>query len=111
MGDGQHGWAAAEWIMMMRNLFIREEGNGLVIGGGVFPEWLEEEAVIVFGPTPTTYGPVRVEIVSKAEKNTLRIEASWRGSPPPLTIAVPGCRALRLEGQEDLYLLETEIHS
>ncbi len=25
MGDGQHIWAAAEWLMLMRNLFVREE--------------------------------------------------------------------------------------
>ena len=25
MGDGQHVWAAAEWMMMMRNCFVREE--------------------------------------------------------------------------------------
>ncbi len=111
MGDGQHGWAAAEWIMMMRNLFVREEGKGLVIGGGIFPEWLEEETVIAFGPTPTPYGRVRVEITSRAEQNTLRIEAVWRRTPPVLCIAVPGYRARRLAGEEDVYLLETEIHS
>ena len=32
MGDGQHVWAAAEWIIMVRNLFIREEGNTLLFG-------------------------------------------------------------------------------
>lgn len=27
MGDGQHGWAAAEWVQLVRNLFVREEGE------------------------------------------------------------------------------------
>ena len=35
MGDGQHGWAAAEWVMMMRNCFVREEGDRLIIGSGI----------------------------------------------------------------------------
>jgi len=29
MGDGQHVWAAAEWVLMMRNCFVREEGARL----------------------------------------------------------------------------------
>ena len=35
MGDGQHAWAAAEWLLMMRALFVREEPDHLVIGAGL----------------------------------------------------------------------------
>ncbi|MEK8023577.1 MAG: hypothetical protein AAB229_07185, partial [Candidatus Hydrogenedentota bacterium] len=40
MGDGQHAWAAAEWVLAIRNCFVREEcwnqeENGLIIGAGV----------------------------------------------------------------------------
>ena len=38
MGDGQHGWAAAEWIMIIRNAFVREEHDHLVIGAGILQE-------------------------------------------------------------------------
>ena len=27
MGDGQHAWASAEWLLMMRALFVREEAD------------------------------------------------------------------------------------
>jgi hypothetical protein len=108
MGDGQHGWAAAEWILMMRNIFIREEGSWLVIGSGIFPEWLEEKGVVAFGPTPTPYGPVRVEIHCLEEKCVLNIQAAWRGKEPDLSVQVPGyrCRRVSAEGLE--FLLETE---
>ena len=56
MGDGQHGWAAAEWIMMMRNCFVREEADHLVIGSGLLPEWLESGEELFFGPTLTRMG-------------------------------------------------------
>jgi len=29
MGDGQHVWAAAEWLMIVRHCFVREEGDHL----------------------------------------------------------------------------------
>src|SRR5262249_13622410 len=40
MGDGQHLWAAAEWVLMMRNLFVREESDRLILGSGVPLAWL-----------------------------------------------------------------------
>lgn len=30
MGDGQHVWAAAEWVLMIRNCFIREEKEPII---------------------------------------------------------------------------------
>ncbi|MBP2687710.1 MAG: hypothetical protein H6Q81_2615, partial [Deltaproteobacteria bacterium] len=29
MGDGHHAWASAEWVLMIRNMFVREEGDRL----------------------------------------------------------------------------------
>ncbi|MCA1765385.1 MAG: hypothetical protein LC633_03905, partial [Desulfobulbaceae bacterium] len=29
MGDGQHGWAAAEWLMLIRNMFVMDDGDRL----------------------------------------------------------------------------------
>ncbi|HYO25414.1 MAG TPA: hypothetical protein VEQ85_10760, partial [Lacipirellulaceae bacterium] len=61
MGDGQHGWAAAEWVMMIRHLFVREEADRLIVGSGLYKEWLVDEE-ISFGPTPTPWGPVSVRV-------------------------------------------------
>jgi hypothetical protein len=90
MGDGQHGWAAAEWVMMIRNLFIREEGRKLIVGAGIFPEWLESEADIAFGPTPTPFGPVAVRIFRQGTDYCLVFDADWRNQPPPVEIRIPG---------------------
>ena len=35
MGDGQHAWAAAEWIIMLRNIFVREENDVLILCAGI----------------------------------------------------------------------------
>ncbi|HEY8961550.1 MAG TPA: hypothetical protein VIM57_05030, partial [Luteolibacter sp.] len=88
MGDGQHGWAAAEWIMMIRNCFVREEEETgeLILGSGILPEWWENGVEMCFGPTPTAWGDVAVELDSSG----LIMNASWRGSPPRVRIGVPG---------------------
>jgi hypothetical protein len=90
MGDGQHGWAAAEWVMMMRNLFVREEGHRLIVGSGLFDEWFETEEDVYFGPTLTPWGPVSVRIVRPSSDPLLSVDAHWREDPPRVDIEVPG---------------------
>ena len=90
MGDGQHGWAAAEWVMIMRNLFVREEGEDLILGSGLFPEWLESGDRLFFGPTPTPHGPVSLEIRQEGPDRVLRFEAHWRGKQPDCRVNIPG---------------------
>ncbi|HJQ82350.1 MAG TPA: hypothetical protein VJ828_20485 [Lacipirellulaceae bacterium] len=109
MGDGQHGWAAAEWVMMIRSLFVREEGNRLVVGSGLFEEWFGTEEDIYFGPTLTPWGPITVRIVQSATEPLLTIDAHWREDAPRVDVEVPGftklvdanCNsAMRLERSE-----------
>jgi hypothetical protein len=88
MGDGQHGWAAGEWIMMLRNCFVREESQPpeLVVGAGLLAEWLVPGCELSFGPTSTSWGTVTVRLLDRQ----LTIEAQWRADPAPMRIAVPG---------------------
>jgi hypothetical protein len=64
MGDGQHAWAAAEWILITRNRFFFEEDfeNALVIGAGLSPDSCGEDEEVSFGPAPTRFGPVTVSL-------------------------------------------------
>ncbi|MEO6002756.1 MAG: hypothetical protein ABIZ04_06745 [Opitutus sp.] len=90
MGDGQHIWAAAEWLMFVRNLFVREETDTLVIGSGVRPEWLRAGPA-EFGPTLTPYGTLSVRVTAEGEGVRVVMVANWRGSPPRREFRVPGC--------------------
>jgi len=92
MGDGQHAWAAAEWIMIMRALFLREEGGSLVIGSGIPGEWLERHEVLAFGPTTTPWGPAEVVIEPAGGGPAVRVHGHWRDRPPVLHARVPGFR-------------------
>lgn len=93
MGDGQHGWAAAEWILMIRNLFVREEGDALLLGSGLFPRWLEQQGEVAFGPTPTPWGPIHVRFTACSNGLLLTADAAWHGDAPELRVQVPGYRA------------------
>ena len=96
MGDGQHGWAAAEWVMIIRNLFVREEGQGLVLGSGIYPRWLDSDERLFFGPTPTPHGPVSLEIIPRGHERLLRLEAQWRGAHAECVAKIPGFETLQI---------------
>jgi len=90
MGDGQHIWAAAEWLMMIRNCFVREEPASLVIGSGVKPAWFAKSSAS-FGPTLTPWGPVSISIeATDHEATRITLDISWRAEPPGLELRLPG---------------------
>jgi hypothetical protein len=89
MGDGQHGWAAAEWVMMIRNCFVREDGDRLIIGSGLFAEWFDTDDDLVFGPTLTPWGPVTIRVAQPRSLPTLSIDVSWQGEAPRIEVMIP----------------------
>ncbi len=99
MGDGQHGWAAAEWIMMIRNLFVREEGDRLVIGSGIFQEWIDDGSSLSFGPTPTCQGAVRIRVERHSGRPAVKVEWEEGKTPGYAEIRVPGYRPAPAEPQ------------
>ncbi len=92
MGDGQHMWAAAEWALMLRACFVREEPDGLVIGAGLKPDWWRREGAEL-GRTLTPHGPVSVRVSARDSTDAaalLTVEGEWRGKRPKLDVRLPG---------------------
>ena len=90
MGDGQHVWAAAEWVMAMRNAFVREEDERLIIASGIPAAWLESGIRCSFGPAPTPWGAVTVTVQPYDEGVRIRWDADWRDGEPPLVVRIDG---------------------
>jgi len=91
MGDGQHTWASAEWVMIMRNMFVREESDRLILAGGIPESWLSGEQPLAFGPSPTRHGPVSVGIRTSRERVTVSWDAAWTRRPPKVEVDLAGC--------------------
>ena len=98
MGDGQHGWATAEWVLMMRSLFVREENGALVVGSGIPREWLKPDETIRFGPTPTPYGPMEITIEPGPDEVTASWNGAWRTETPTIDLRITGCEQMKLDG-------------
>jgi hypothetical protein len=91
MGDGQHVWAAAEWLLIIRNCFLREEEETLVIGQGIPQSWHEQQMPIRFGPAPTEFGTVTITITPQLDNcSEVKWQADWHKTKPEIKLAFPG---------------------
>ncbi|HMB74196.1 MAG TPA: hypothetical protein VKQ06_11535, partial [Gammaproteobacteria bacterium] len=100
MGDGQHGWAAAELIMMLRNSFVREEDDRLVVGAGIAPEWLNPGQRLFIGPTPTVFGDVTLTIEPTEEHVAVKLESAWRSEPREIECAIATTRPVTIDASD-----------
>jgi hypothetical protein len=101
MGDGQHVWAAAEWILMMRSCFVREEKECLVLAAGISKQWLASKQGIHFGPAATSFGDISITIEPQFREDgsthiqhMIRWQGRWHDKAPRIEVRLPGQTAL-----------------
>jgi len=92
MGDGQHVWASAEWVMVVRNMFVREEFSErmLILCSGIPPEWLKPKERISLGPVYTIYGEISVSIKVLEEHVDVSWQARWHQAAPKIEVWLAG---------------------
>ena len=96
MGDGHHVWASAEWLMMIRNWFVREEGEKLIFCGGIPKRWFNKGNLISFGPAPTAFGFVTITLTPESENEVqLTWEGVWHQAAPEIEVRLPGFDPVR----------------
>lgn len=77
MGDGDHGWAAAEFCNVLRQTIVIEEAGGLTLFQGVPSEWFTQGAVTSIHNAPTLYG----RITASLECDASGVWARWNLEP------------------------------
>ncbi|OGX58267.1 MAG: hypothetical protein A2447_02370, partial [Omnitrophica WOR_2 bacterium RIFOXYC2_FULL_38_12] len=101
MGDGQHTWAAAEWIMMLRNCFLREEGERkLILCSGLPLEWIETDQEMLFGPAPTIFGIISLKLKKANNEIFVEWQADWHKKAPTLEVNFPGMASVSVPDNE-----------
>ncbi len=84
MGDGHHGWAAAEVIRYLEACFAVDDADGLDLVRGLDPAWIASDgATASLGPIPTRYGPVTVAAHRDGDDLVIRLDRDGRGGHPP----------------------------
>ena len=96
LGTVPHGWSAAEYVTLLRNMLVREQGNGVVLMSAISPSWLKPGQTVSVQGAPTTFGPVSFTLRPTAGGATLSwrtrvrsgVKLSW-----PVPVGVAGVRA------------------
>ncbi len=111
MGDGHHGWASAEWLMMIRNMILREEGDRLLVGSGIPRDWLDQRKPISLAGTLTPYGRTDVDIRPRNDgpHHQVTVKTAGRNHPETLEIRLPGCRPVIKTGNETSGTVSVEV--
>ena len=110
MGDGHHVWASAEWVMMMRNSLLLEEGRTetLVIGAGLLKKWLEPGCSCRLGPAPTRWGEVELRIEAFGDRIEVHWKGTWRQESPRIEIRLPGRPAELVDAGSSPFIVSRE---
>jgi len=96
MGDGQHVWAAAEWVLIIRNCFVREESGRLILCSGIPQVWLKARQPIAFGPAPTSFGDIKISIKHQGANILVEWYGEWLAQEPAIDIQLPGFAGVRV---------------
>ena len=90
MGDGQHGWAAAEWMCYVHMMFVAEEGEDLLLCSGIPLEWLAVGKQLKAERLRTRFGTVSVAITGESTGIEVSIAGDWYRAPPSLRLRFLG---------------------
>lgn len=103
VGDGQHGWAAADFVLAVRNALLFEEQDHLVVTPALLEEWTVENNVIKVEKASTYFGKVNLAIAFGDRTGTLAITGEWHAPPEyvewdlPFPIREAGAETERVE--------------
>ena len=67
-GDMPHSWAAAEYVLYLRDALLREENNRLVLADGIPGAWLRPGQRVEIHSAPTYFGRAGYSLVSHADE-------------------------------------------
>jgi putative flippase GtrA len=109
MGDGQHVWAAAEWVLMIRNCFVREEAERLILCSGIPRIWLEKKQTMAFGWAPTSFGDIQISIKPQGQNIIVEWNGQWLTKEPPIDIQLPGFKKVTVTPATNSLELEAEV--
>ncbi len=84
-----HGWFAAKFRALVRNLFVREQGTDLHLLSALSPEWVRDGAEIRVERAPTEFGQVNFTLQFNPGTATLSITSHFVRAPKRIVLHLP----------------------
>lgn len=83
LGEGDHAPAAAAFVLLIRDLLVREEGDVLHLFHEADPRWWQGH--VVLEGLPTRFGPIDLQ----AADGRVRLRGIWRSPPADIVCHAP----------------------
>jgi hypothetical protein len=85
-----HGWFAAEYRTLLRNMMVREEGDQLHLLSVVSPEWIGKDKTIAVSGAPTSFGKVEFKLAQpSAGEAILSLKTEFTAAPREIVVHLP----------------------
>ncbi len=85
-----HGWFAAEYRTLLRNMLVREDGSDLHLMSVLSPEWIGAGKPLSVHDVPTEFGAISYDLDQPNDATAvLHIHSTWRDAPEKLVIHLP----------------------
>lgn len=97
MGDGHHGWAAADFLSLVRDVLVREVDGGLALCSMLPEAWHGQRVAVT--AAPTHHGVLSFDVSWPKGKPSLRWELAPHDPAAPLRITAPGLDASWSSGE------------
>jgi hypothetical protein len=89
MGDGHHGWAAADFLSFVRSMLVREtEGRGLALCTMLPDDWMGQNLEV--HDAPTHHGLLSFAVRWHGERPALLWDLRTRPGQGPVRLTAPG---------------------
>jgi hypothetical protein len=98
-----HGWFAADYIALVRNMLVREEGNDLHLLSVLSPAWTKPGATIEIRNAPTRFGIVGFKAIFGTGGMTLDLDSNLRQKPEQIVLHLPWfvtAKSARADGRQ-----------
>jgi hypothetical protein len=88
-GDGHHGWAAADFLSLLRNMLLFEEGRRLVLLPVAYHRWMDADQRISVSDAPSEFGTVSYTVLGEVDRIVLKLDCSFSDPPDEIEFSSP----------------------
>ncbi len=103
VGDMPHGWTAAHYVLMLRNMLLREEKGRIILLSCVPQGWLGDGKRIEVKRAPTYFGEANFSVTSHLNRGFVKLKLDFKEIPPEGYILVSPLRknvkAVKIDGK------------
>lgn len=100
MGDGMHGWASAEWLVLLRSLLVYELPDSLIFLPCLPMEWLKDGCRLSLEQAPTRFGMISLDAEVDRNRLILKVKACYSNVPIMTSLRVPAkAKSVMIDGK------------